>query len=125
MCPASRLIYQRSRLRYMRTRAVPRPATAKTNQTAITQLMTGKLETRGHTPLGKQAALSVSLAIMATMPVIPAPIPAPRSSTGPLLDRDDSAGEREPDEPVRSLASTRLSISAPIRLTKPSATASS
>jgi hypothetical protein len=44
---------------------------------------------------------------------------------GPLPDRDDSAGEREPDEPVLSLASTRLSISAPIRSTKPSATASS
>jgi hypothetical protein len=93
----------------MRTRAVPRPATARTNQTAITQLITGKLETRGHTPLGKHAALSVSLAIMATMPVIPAPIPAPRNIAWPLTDREDSAGEREPDEPVASLASTRLS----------------
>ena len=41
----------------------------------------------------------------------------------PLPDREDSAGGREPDEPVRSLASTRLSISAPIRSTKLSATA--
>lgn len=69
--------------------------------------------------------LSVSLAIMATMPVTPAPIPAPRNIAWPLPDREDSAGEREPDEPVRSLASTRLSISKPIRSTKPSATASS
>ena len=121
-------IHQRSRPRYMRTRAVPRPATAKTNQTAITQLMTGKLETREHTPLGKHAArteLSVLLAIMATMPVIPAPMPAPRKIAWLLPDREDSAAEREPDEPVRSLASTRLSISAPIRSTKLSATASS
>jgi hypothetical protein len=53
----------------MRTRAVPRPATASTNQTAITQLMTGKLETRERTPPAEHAArtgLSVSLAIMAT-----------------------------------------------------------
>jgi hypothetical protein len=101
-------IHQRSRPRYMPTRAVPRPATARTIQTAITQLITGK----------GRAGLSVSLAIMATMPVIPAPIPAPRNTAGPLPDREDSAGEREPDEPVPSLASTRLSISAPIRSTK-------
>ena len=88
----------------------------------------GKLETREHTPLGKHAArteLSVLLAIMATMPVIPAPMPAPRKIAWLLPDREDSAAEREPDEPVRSLASTRLSISAPIRSTKLSATASS
>ena len=85
----------------MRSRAVPRPAAARTIQTAITQFITGKLETREHTPLGKHTArtgLWVSLAIMAMMPVIPAPIPTPRNSAGPLPDREDSAGEREPDE---------------------------
>jgi hypothetical protein len=60
------------------------------------------------------------LAIMATRPVIPAAVHIARL----LPDCEDSTGGREPDEPLRSLASSRLSISAPIRSTKLSAIAS-
>ena len=60
-----------------------RPAIARTIQTAITQLITGK----------GRAGLWVPLAIMATMPVIPAPIPiaAPRK-TSRAINRHKASG---------------------------------
>jgi hypothetical protein len=65
------------------------------------------------------------LAIIATMPVIPAPTPALINIGRILRDDEDSAGEPESDRGEPSRASIRLSISAPIRSTKLSATAPS
>ncbi len=56
-------------------------------------------------------------ATMATVPVIPAPILTPAHSAR-LPGGGIFASGRAPDEPARSLPSTRLSISAPIRSIK-------
>lgn len=56
-------------------------------------------------------------ATRATVPVIPAPTLTPARSAR-LPGGGIFASGRAPDEPARSLASTRLSISAPIRSIK-------
>jgi hypothetical protein len=103
--------YSGPRLRYLRTSMVPRPVTARMSQIVITA--------------GTRVWLRPPLATMATSPVTAAPTPRPTHIASCLPNGETSASARVPRERAPSLASTRLSISAPIRSTKPSATAAS